>query len=168
MNKKILIKQLSTPIGIMTAGSTDKGICMLEFGEKTEFKTNFDYSSTQGSNKFIKELEQQLIEYFKKERTIFNVPLDLIGTEFQIRTSQELLNIPFGKTRTYKEQAIVIGNLKAIRAVATANGANRIPIVIPCHRVIGSDGNLTGFGGGLWRKKFLLELESQQISLFDS
>jgi O-6-methylguanine DNA methyltransferase len=166
MTKKILIKQLSTPIGIMTAGATKKGICMLEFGEKTEFKTNFDYSSILGSNNFIDKLDKQLQEYFNKERTTFDISLDLIGTDFQISVWKELLNIPFGKTRTYKEQSIAVGNLKAIRAVATANGANRIPIVIPCHRVIGSDGSLTGFGGGLWRKKFLLELESKQISLF--
>ena len=150
----------------MTAGSTIDGICMLEFGEKEEFKTNESYHSEKGTNQFIKKLEKQLYEYFNKERIKFNVALDLIGTDFQIKVWEELLNIPFGTTRTYKEQAIAVGNLKAIRAVATANGSNRIPIIIPCHRVIGSDGSLTGFGGGLWRKKFLLELESKQGSLF--
>ncbi|MBL4594687.1 MAG: methylated-DNA--[protein]-cysteine S-methyltransferase [Flavobacteriales bacterium] len=150
----------------MTAGSTFKGICMLEFEKKDEFKTKLDYSSVIGSNSFIKQLEKELHEYFNKERTSFTVQLDLIGTDFQIEVWKELLNIPYGSTRTYKEQAIAVGNLKAIRAVATANGSNRISIIIPCHRVIGSDGSLTGFGGGLWRKKFLLELESKQINLF--
>jgi len=167
MNQTILIKYINTPIGIITAGSTDKGICMLEFGEKTEFKTNLNYQSKKGTNQFIKKLEKQLPEYFNKERTEFDVPLDLIGTDFQISVWKELLTIPFGSTRTYKEQAIAISNLKAIRAVASANGANRIPIVIPCHRIISSDGSLTGFSGGLWRKKFLLDLESDQISLFN-
>jgi O-6-methylguanine DNA methyltransferase len=167
MPQTIIIKQLNTPIGIITAGATKKGLCMLKFGEKTEFKTKFNYVSELGDNKLIEETEQQLTEYFNNGRTVFDVPLDLIGTEFQISVWKELLNIPFGKTRTYKEQAIALGNLKAIRAVATANGSNRIPIIIPCHRVIGSDGSLTGFSSGLWRKKFLLELESKQTSLFD-
>ena len=149
----------------MTAGTTDKGVCMLEFGTKTRFKTKLNYSSSLGSNSFIEKLAQQLHEYFEKSRTTFDVPLDLIGTDFQIKVWNELLNIPYGRTRTYKEQAIVLGDLKAIRAVATANGANRIPIIIPCHRVIGSDGNLTGFSGGLWKKKFLLDLESKQTKL---
>lgn len=150
----------------MTAGASDKGICMLEFGEKTEFKNKSNYKSKKGNHPHIKELEKQLAEYFNKKREAFDVPLDLIGTDFQIKVWKELLIIPFGSTRTYKEQAIAVGDFKAIRAVATANGANRIPIVIPCHRVIGSDGSLTGFGGGLWRKKFLLALESNQTSLF--
>lgn len=166
MPKEILIKQISTPIGIVTAGATDKGLCSLEFGEKVKFQTKLDYVSKLESNTFIEQTEKQLAEYFNKERTEFSIPFDLIGTEFQISVWNELLNIPFGSTRTYKEQAIALGNLKAIRAVATANGANRIPIIIPCHRIIGSDGSLTGFSGGLWRKKFLLELESDQTSLF--
>ena len=162
----VTIAQIKTPIGIMTAGSTSKGICMLEFGEKTVFKTKEDYSSVTGTNQFIKKLEQQLSSYFNRGLTVFDIELDLIGTNFQVEVWKELLNIPYGSTRTYKEQAIAVGNLKAIRAVATANGSNRIPIVIPCHRVIGSDGSLTGFGGGLWRKKFLLKLESNQTNLF--
>lgn len=166
MSQTILIKQLSSPIGTMTAGATEKGLCMLEFGNKTAFNTNLDYYSKLGSNVFIEKTEEQLAEYFNNKRTTFDVPLDLIGTEFQISVWKELLTIPFGSTRSYKEQAIAIGNLKAIRAVATANGANRIPIIIPCHRIIGSDGSLTGFSGELWRKKFLLELESEQLNLF--
>jgi len=163
----IAIKQITSPIGTLTAGATEKGLCMLGFGEKTEFKTTLDYNSEIGEHRFINETEKQLIDYFNNERTEFDIPLDLIGTDFQISVWNELLNIPFGKTRSYKEQAIAIGNLKAIRAVATANGANRIPIIIPCHRIIGSDGSLTGFSGGLWRKKFLLNLESKQTNLFD-
>jgi O-6-methylguanine DNA methyltransferase len=163
----VFLKQINTPLGAMTAGATTQGLCMLEFGEKTTFKTSLDYTSKTGECKFIDSTEKQLAEYFNKERTVFDIPLDLIGTDFQVSVWKELIAIPFGKTRTYKEQAIAIGNLKAIRAVATANGANRIPIIVPCHRIIGSDGSLTGFSGGLWRKQFLLELESEQTNLFD-
>ena len=85
---------------------------------------------------------------------------------FQKNVWEELQNIAYGKTRTYKQQAIALGNLKAIRAVATANGQNRISIIIPCHRVIGSNGSLTGYGGEIWRKRYLLDLESSQNKLF--
>ncbi|MBE7442065.1 MAG: methylated-DNA--[protein]-cysteine S-methyltransferase [Flavobacteriales bacterium] len=110
--------------------------------------------------------KNQLTAYFLNQQTTFDVPLDLAGTEFQLKVWNELLKIPFGSTRTYKQQAIAVGNLKAIRAVATANGENRISIIIPCHRVIGSDGSLTGYGGGIWRKQKLLELETTQTKLF--
>ena len=110
----------------------------------------------------------QLDEYFKGERKEFNLRLNPQGTPFQQSVWKELLNIPFGKTRTYLEQTKQIGDPKAIRAVASANGKNPIWIVIPCHRVIGSDGSLTGYAGGVWRKKWLLEHESpvKQQSLF--
>jgi methylated-DNA-[protein]-cysteine S-methyltransferase len=110
----------------------------------------------------------QLDEYFKGNRTEFNLKLNPQGTEFQQKVWKELLTIPFNKTRTYLEQTKAIGDVKAIRAVASANGKNPIAIVIPCHRVIGSDGSLTGYAGGLWRKKWLLEHESpvKQQSLF--
>lgn len=102
---------------------------------------------------------QELDEYFKKERTVFTVPLKLIGTEFRKRTWGELLNIPYGKTISYKQLAESIENPKAIRAVGGANHYNPIAIIVPCHRVVGADGSLTGYGGGMWRKKWLLEHE---------
>ena len=110
----------------------------------------------------------QLDEYFAGTRKEFNLKLNPQGTTFQQEVWKELLNIPFGKTRTYLEQTKQIGDPKAIRAVASANGKNPIWIVIPCHRVIGSDGSLTGYAGGVWRKKWLLEHESpvKQQSLF--
>jgi methylated-DNA-[protein]-cysteine S-methyltransferase len=110
----------------------------------------------------------QLDEYFKGDRTEFSLKLNPQGTEFQQKVWKELLTIPFNKTRTYLEQTKAIGDVKAIRAVASANGKNPIAIVIPCHRVIGSDGSLTGYAGGLWRKKWLLEHENpvKQQSLF--
>ncbi len=111
---------------------------------------------------------QQLDEYFNGNRTVFHLKLNPKGTDFQKSVWKELLNVPFGKTRTYLEQSKKLGNVKAIRAVASANGKNPIWIIIPCHRIIGSDGSLTGYAGGLWRKKWLLEHEnpSLQQSLF--
>ena len=110
----------------------------------------------------------QLEEYFSGKRTEFELELNPQGTEFQKRVWVELQNIPFNKTRTYLEQTKELGDVKAIRAVATANGKNPIWIVIPCHRVLGSDGSLTGYTGGLWRKKWLLDHENpvKQQSLF--
>ena len=111
---------------------------------------------------------QQLNEYFKGDRTEFDLKLNPQGTDFQKRVWNELLNVPYGKTRSYLEQSKKLGDPKAIRAVASANGKNPIWIIIPCHRIIGSDGSLTGYAGGLWRKKWLLEHESPspQQSLF--
>jgi methylated-DNA-[protein]-cysteine S-methyltransferase len=108
----------------------------------------------------------QLDEYFSRKREAFTLPLDLKGTEFQKKVWAELLNIPFGKTVSYKELSIRLGDVKAIRAVAAANGANPVSIIVPCHRVIGSDGSPTGYAGGLWRKQWLLEHESIDGVLF--
>ena len=110
----------------------------------------------------------QLNQYFEGTRKAFNIKLNPTGTDFQKRVWQELLHVPYGKTRTYLEQTKHLGDVKAIRAVASANGKNPIWILIPCHRIIGSDGSLTGYAGGLWRKKWLLEHEnpSPQQSLF--
>lgn len=114
------------------------------------------------------ECVNQLKEYFEGVRTNFNLKLNPQGTQFQQKVWQELLNIPYAKTRTYLEQTKALGDIKAIRAVASANGKNPIWIVIPCHRVIGSDGSLTGYAGGLWRKKWLLNHENpiKQQTLF--
>jgi methylated-DNA-[protein]-cysteine S-methyltransferase len=123
------------------------------------------------SNFVPKELEQaviQLQEYFEGKRTHFDLKINPKGTDFQQSVWQELLNIPYGKTLSYMELSKKIGDVKAIRAVAAANGKNPLWLVIPCHRVIGTDGSLTGYAGGLWRKKWLLELENptNQQSLF--
>jgi len=117
---------------------------------------------------FLQECIKQLSEYFNGERIDFDLKLNPQGTEFQKRVWKELQKVPFGKTRSYLEQSKKLGDPKAIRAVASANGKNPIWIIIPCHRIIGSDGSLTGYAGGLWRKKRLLELESPspQQSLF--
>jgi len=115
----------------------------------------------------VKNIFTQLKEYFNRQRKEFNLPLDIIGTDFQKRVWKELLKIPYGKTISYNELAIRLGDKKSVRAAGAANGANPLPIVIPCHRVIGSDGNLVGYGGGLEVKNKLLELEgSWSLNLF--
>ena len=123
------------------------------------------------STKIPKELKGavlQLKDYFEGKRTEFSFKINPAGTDFQQKVWQELLNIPFGKTCSYLELSKKLGDVKAIRAVASANGKNPLWIVVPCHRVIGSDGSLTGYAGGLWRKKWLLEHENpvKQESLF--
>lgn len=165
---------IETPIGTMIAGGVKDGICLLEFTNrrmlKTELKQLEEYFNAviiKGENKHFNLLRKELKEYFEKKLKKFSVPLCAPGTVFQKAVWKELRNIPFGKTRSYKEQSEALGNPGAIRAVATANGANRISIIIPCHRVIGADGSLTGYGGGLWRKKWLLEHEGNNPKLFD-
>lgn len=111
------------------------------------------------------EVIRQLQAYFRSELKEFDVPLAMEGTEFQLRVWNALRGIPYGETISYLQLAERIGNPKAVRAVGLANGSNPIPIIVPCHRVIGSDGGLTGFGGGISTKKKLLELESKQLSL---
>jgi len=111
------------------------------------------------------EVVHQLQAYFRGELKVFDVPLAMEGTDFQLRVWNALRAIPYGETISYAQLAERIGNPKAVRAVGLANGSNPIPIIVPCHRVIGSDGSLTGFGGGLSTKKMLLELESKQMSL---
>jgi methylated-DNA-[protein]-cysteine S-methyltransferase len=102
---------------------------------------------------------QQLADYFSRKRTVFDLKLNPKGTDFQKRVWEELLNVPFGRTMSYLELSRRLGDEKAIRAVAAANGKNPIWLIVPCHRIIGSDGSLTGYAGGLWRKKWLIEFE---------
>lgn len=166
--KIITLRRFATPLGPMIAGSTGEGICLLEFTDRrmleTEFrdlgrslKANFVY----GTDRFITRLEEQMTEYFEGKRKIFDISLSTPGTEFENAVWRQLTTIPYGTTRSYEDQAKAVGNPKAVRAVANANGSNRVSIVIPCHRVIGKDGSLTGYGGGLWRKKWLLDFEKK-------
>ena len=172
-DKEIIhMTRLETPLGPMFACATEEGICSLEFTDRrmleTELKAmskEFNAVVLQGASKYFEPLKQQLDEYFKGTRKEFDLPLVLKGTDFQKEVWKELLRIPYGSTRSYKQQSIALNNLKAIRAVASANGMNRIAIIIPCHRVIGEDGSMTGYGGGIWRKKRLLDIENSQTSL---
>lgn len=166
MEKVIDLKRIETPIGTTIACADSNGICMLEFSDRkalpTELKQiskHFDANIIQGENPHFITLEKELKEYFEGKRTGFSVPLSPVGTDFQKQVWEVLRTIPYGTTRSYQEQANILGNPKGVRAVANANGLNKISIIIPCHRVIGSDGKLTGYGGGIWRKQKLLELE---------
>lgn len=150
-----------TPIGTAKIKGNKDGIQSITvIDEKIETTVNIP--------SFLQNCVHQLDEYFNGNRTEFNLKLNPQGTNFQKRVWKELLNVSHGKTRTYSEQSKRLGNVKAIRAVASANGKNPIWIVIPCHRIIGSNGSLTGYAGSLWRKKWLLEHEnpSPQQSLF--
>jgi AraC family transcriptional regulator of adaptative response/methylated-DNA-[protein]-cysteine methyltransferase len=168
----IRMTRLETPLGPMFACATEEGICLLEFVDRrmleTELKTlskQFNAIVLQGHSKYFEPLKKQLDEYFEGKRKEFDIPLVLKGTEFQKEVWKELMRIPYGSTRSYKQQSIALNNLKAIRAVASANGMNHIAIIIPCHRVIGEDSSMTGYGGGIWRKKRLLDIEGSQTSL---
>jgi AraC family transcriptional regulator of adaptative response/methylated-DNA-[protein]-cysteine methyltransferase len=152
----------------MVAGATDDGICLLEFIDRrmlpTEYKDLARLLKTtvgDGDNIHLESLRNQLSEYFTGDRKEFSIPLVTPGTDFQKEVWKELLEIPYGSTRSYQEQANALRRSDSVRAVANANGMNRISIVIPCHRVIGSNGKLTGYGGGLKRKKWLLEHEKK-------
>lgn len=180
MEKAVIqIERITTPIGPMFACSTEKGICLLEFTDRRMLETEFEDLQKRlnavilsGENKHIKQLKIELAEYFEGNRKTFDVELDTPTTPFRQKVWDMLLQIPYGVTASYKEQAIKIGNPNAVRAVANANGKNRVAIIIPCHRVIGSDGSLTGYGAGLGRKQWLLELEGSykkpnQLSFFE-
>ena len=164
--KIIDLKRIETPIGTMYAAATAEGICMLEFTDRKMLETEFkDLAKSlnaiiiQGENPHFIPLEKELAEYFLGKRTEFTVPLSPVGTDFQKSVWKVLMKIPYGETWNYKKQSEVLGDAKKVRAVANANGMNKISILIPCHRVIGSNGTLTGYGGGIWRKQKLLALE---------
>jgi len=151
----------------MLAGASTQGICLFEFVDETRLTMQLSRLKKKSGAKVIaghsplfEQLNIQVQEYFAGQRKKFDLPLHMIGTDFQIRVWQALLTIPYGKTVSYQHQAQVINNPKAVRAVAKTNGDNRIALLIPCHRVIGKNGNMTGYGGEVWRKEYLLNLET--------
>jgi AraC family transcriptional regulator of adaptative response/methylated-DNA-[protein]-cysteine methyltransferase len=163
----VTVTRILTPLGPMLAGATEEGLCLLEFIDRSMLETQIARVKRMvraelvpGSSRHFEALHRQLEEYFAGKRREFQIPLVVRGTPFQQQVWKALRTIPYGKTRSYQEQAETVGKPKAVRAVARANGDNRISIIIPCHRVIGKDGTLVGYGGGLWRKKYLLDLES--------
>jgi methylated-DNA-[protein]-cysteine S-methyltransferase len=146
---------------------SNNGIRKILINKKSGSKELNDLQKLSPKDPTVVNVFDQLKEYFKRDRREFNLSLDIIGTDFQKKVWEELLKIPYGETITYNQLAINLGDKKVIRAAAGANGANPLPILIPCHRVIGSDGNLVGYGGGLDVKQKLLELEgSWSMSLF--
>jgi len=152
---------LNTPLGIIEICGSEEGIRSVSFRGDQKIES-------ERIPETLVECHRQLREYFEGQRREFSLLLDPQGTEFQKGVWKQLGRIRFGETSSYKEQSEKLGDLKAIRAVASANGKNPIAVIIPCHRVIGSDGSLTGYAGGLWRKKWLLEHENppSQTSLF--
>ena len=156
----MLTAYIKTPLGIATIIGDENGVSEISVSQEGEVSIIIPA--------VLQEAVLQLQDYFEKNRTSFDFKINLKGTEFQQKVWKGLLEIPFGKTMSYMELSKNMGDAKAIRAVASANGKNPLWIVVPCHRVIGADGSLTGYAGGLWRKKWLLEHENPttQQSLF--
>ncbi len=162
------VSLLDTPLGAMLAAADNDRLYQLEFADRRELPKTYDEMGRRfalpvvpGENLVLQQLRKELGEYFQGARRDFTVPLLLRGTKFQERVWHELKRIPFGKTASYEVIATRIASPSAVRAVARANGTNRIYILIPCHRVIAKDGTLSGYGGGVWRKRLLLNLESR-------
>jgi AraC family transcriptional regulator of adaptative response/methylated-DNA-[protein]-cysteine methyltransferase len=164
----VLLTWIRSPLGPLVAGATADGVCLLEFTDRRMLEAQFAAvrrlfrgSIVPGSNPHLDLLERELAAYFVGTLRDFSVPLVYPGSPFQRSVWEQLLAIPYGETRSYEDLATAIGNPKAVRAVGHANGLNRVAIVIPCHRVINKDGKLGGYGGGLRRKQYLLELERE-------
>jgi AraC family transcriptional regulator of adaptative response/methylated-DNA-[protein]-cysteine methyltransferase len=167
VDRVVTVTRFSTPLGVMFAAATDDMVCLLEFADRPMLETQLQRMRARigcrylpGTNVVLQRLEKELSAYFDGELSTFTIPLLKTGTPFQMKVWDRLCEIPFGSTTSYAVLAKDIGRPSAVRAVAKANGDNRIAILIPCHRVIGSDGRLTGYGGGLWRKHRLLEIET--------
>lgn len=164
---------------MMRVGASDEGICLFDFQYRKTIDASMKRiekqagcSFVEGEHPYFELLKTQIGEYFTGERKDFDLPLHLVGSPFQVSVWQLLLQIPYAETRSYKKQSIMLGNEKAIRAVAGANGDNNIAIIVPCHRVIGENGSLTGYAGGLPKKQWLLDHERKhsgktgQLGLF--
>jgi O-6-methylguanine DNA methyltransferase len=167
----ILISRLTTPLGPMFVCATDNGICLLEFVDRKKLETEFkdlqkllNAKIIAGENQHIKQAKKEIDEYFNGQRKTFDVTLQMVGTDFQKLVWDGLKEIQYGKTSTYQLQAARTNKPKTVRAVASANGFNRISIIVPCHRVIGKNGNMTGYGGGIERKRWLIEHERKYAS----
>jgi AraC family transcriptional regulator of adaptative response/methylated-DNA-[protein]-cysteine methyltransferase len=167
--ESVLVRRLATPLGPMIAGATKDGLCLLEFSDRRMLERQMRALRTRlrchflpGCNSILEQAAHEVQAYFAGRRQAFDVPIVMPGSDFQRRVWEQLRSIPYGARASYGEVARAIGRPSAARAVARANGDNRIAIVVPCHRVVGRNGQLTGYAGGLWRKRKLLELESRE------
>ena len=158
---------IETPLGPMIAGANARGVCILEFTDRRmlehqldTLRKRFKTALEPGEHDHLRTVGEELREYFAGTRRVFSVPVAAPGTPFEERVWRALSEIPYGETRSYAAIARIVGSPAAVRAVGRANGMNRIAIVIPCHRVVNKSGELGGYGGGLWRKRRLLHLES--------
>lgn len=168
---RIVYTGFETPIGRMVTAATERGCCLLEFEDrggldviKRRILRRYGAEMVEGESRTLDQVRSELEEYFAGRRLEFSIPLDLKGTPFQRAVWRALLSIPYGETRSYGEVAVLIGKPMAVRAVGRANGDNYISIAVPCHRVVESGGALRGYGGGLWRKRHLLEHEAMRSS----
>lgn len=166
----IFKQNIETPLGTLVACATEENLCLLQFSDNKKLDAilkniskHLQMEIIEKENALLKKLEIQLHEYFNGKRTIFSIPMSPIGTDFQKSVWKVLQDVPYGKTISYQEQSILLHTPKAIRAVANANGQNKIVILLPCHRIIGTNGSLTGYSAGIWRKQKLLELELNTI-----
>jgi O-6-methylguanine DNA methyltransferase len=166
--RELAITRIETPIGTMVAAAVDNGIAVLDFADRRATRTELRNASARlratpavGRHPHTDALEAQLGEYFAGTRAAFDMPLARRGTAFEESLWAWLQTIAPGETRSYADGAMAVGRPQAVRAIGRANGRNPVAIVVPCHRVIGSDGDLTGYGGGLWRKRALLDLEAR-------
>lgn len=167
----IRVEWMESAVGPLVIGATDEGVCLVEFtdpsrmeSQVTSLRRLLPYQIQRGTHPYLEQVRHELTEYFAGQRTTFEVPLVYPGSDFQRAVWKALLEIPYGETRSYEALALQVATAEAVRAVGGANGANRIAIVIPCHRVVNKSGKLGGYGGGLWRKKALLALEQQQLT----
>lgn len=158
---KLFARTIDSPVGKLTLIASEKSLVTILFPTGKSSKSDLIALAENGDNEVLRKTEKQLNEYFAGHRTTFDLPLEAAGTTFQKSVWTALCKIPFGTTKSYGELAAEIGSPKGSRAVGAANGRNPIPIVVPCHRVIGSDGSMTGFGGGTQTKSFLLKLEGR-------
>ena len=167
--KCLVAEEVSSPLRPMLAVASERGLCLLEFldrraiaGAMRDLSVRFGSAIVPGTNEHVARIRTELAEYFSGGRRRFEVALDLRGTTFQRRVWDRLLDIPFGETVSYSRLATELGRPGAVRAVGQANGRNPVAIVVPCHRVVRTDGTLCGYGGGLWRKRWLLDHELHQ------
>ncbi len=163
----LFLQRLLTPLGPMLAGACDDGVCLLEFADRRMLESQIRILARRlavkpapGDHPLLAQLDRELADYFNGRRQGFDVPLHLPGTGFQRQVWQRLVQIPYGETLSYRALADDIGRPGAQRAVGRANGDNRLAVLVPCHRVVRSDGSLCGYGGGLWRKQALLDHEA--------
>ena len=154
--------EMSSPVGILKLVAHDHALVAVLWENENPKRVRLAELIKNNTHPVLLETAKQLTEYFQGKRTQFDLPLDFAGTEFQQKVWQALLTIPFGETRSYKQIAEQIGNVKAVRAVGAANGKNPISIIAPCHRVVGANGKLVGFAGGLENKEILLKIEKLQ------
>lgn len=157
--------EIPSPIGQLTLVASQLGLMAIYMEKHTKPAGDRTQWSKDPTHPILTETKKQLDSYFAGTRREFDLPLDLIGTPFQKAAWQALQKIPYGETRSYAEQATLCGKPKAVRAIGTANGRNPVSIIVPCHRVIGKNGSLTGYGGGIDRKRFLLELENAHAEI---